>query len=151
MFPQPILIRRGTWLNVALYYAEHFLDIKEVIDSFNPSDTAAIQKAQVAYSSKTVERNLAIIKTHFKILSLAIKKLQICRMSLSEGFQILEKVQSELNNTIIKYVNVIAKLCSVLKKNSGYDFLNDVHNYLNAEDVNLSEEIPSSFVSAFKY
>ena len=58
----------------ALFYAEHFLDIKEVIDSFNPSDSAAIQKAQVAYSSKTVERDLAIIKTHFKTLSLAIQK-----------------------------------------------------------------------------
>ena len=34
--PQPILIRWGTWLNAALFYTEHFLDIKEVIDSFNP-------------------------------------------------------------------------------------------------------------------
>ena len=92
---QPILIRWGTWLNAALFYAEHFLGIKEVIDRFNPNDSAAIQKAQVAYSSKTVERDLTIIKTNFKILSLAIKKLQTCRMSLSEGFQILENVQSE--------------------------------------------------------
>ena len=59
--------------NCALFCAEHFLDIKEVLNSFNPSDSVAIQKAQVAYSSKTVERDLAIIKTHFKILLLAIK------------------------------------------------------------------------------
>jgi hypothetical protein len=64
-------------------------------------------------------------------------------MSLSEGFQILENMQSELNNTPIKYVNVRGKLCNVLEKNPGYDFLNAVHNYLNAEDVNLPEEIPS--------
>ena len=43
------------------------------------------------------------------------------------------------------------KLCNVLEKNPGYVFLNAVHNYFNAEDVNLPEEIPSSFVSAFKY
>ena len=145
---QPILIRWGTWLNAAPFYAEHFLDIKEVINSFNLSDSATIQKAQVTYSSKTVERDLAIIKTHFKILSLVIKKCQTCRMFLSEGFQILENVQSELNNTPIKYVKVREKLCNVLEKNQGYDLLNAVHNYLNAEDVNLPEEISSSFVSA---
>jgi hypothetical protein len=59
--------------------AEHFLDIKEVIDIFNPSDSAAIKKAHVAYSLKRVEMDLAVIKTHFKILPLAIKKLQKCR------------------------------------------------------------------------
>ena len=72
-------------------------------------------------------------------------------MSLSECFQILENVQSEINNTPIKYVNMRVKLCNVLEKNPGYDSLNAVHKYLNGEDVNLSEEIPSSFVSAFKY
>jgi len=130
-------------------YAEHFLVVD--IDSFNPSDSATIQKALIALSSKTVERDLTIIKTHFKILSPAIKKLQTCRMSLSESFRILEILQNELNNTPIKYVKVREKLCSVLGKNPGYDFLNAVHNYLNAKDINLPEEIPSSFMSAFKY
>ena len=48
---------------------------------------------------------------------------------------------SELNNTPIKYVYVREKLCNVLEKNTGYDFLNAVRKYLNAEDVNLPEEI----------
>ncbi len=130
-------------------YAELFLVI--VIDSFNRSDSATIQKALVALSSKAVERDLAIIKTYFKILSPVIKKLQTCRLSLSESFQILEILQSELNNKPIKYMKVREKPCNVLGKNPGYDFLNAVHNYLNAKDINLPEEIPSSFVSAFKY
>jgi hypothetical protein len=62
----------GNMAQCCPFYAEHFFDIKEVIDSFNPSGSATIQKAQAAYSSKTVERDLAIIKTHFKILSLDI-------------------------------------------------------------------------------
>ena len=36
-------------------------------------------------------------------------------------------------------------------KEPGYDFLNAVYNYLNAEDVNLLKEMPSSFVSVFKH
>ena len=65
------------------------------------------------------------------MLSLAIKILQTCRISLSEGFQILENVQSERKNTPIKYVNVREKLCNVLEKNPGYDFLNDTERTLN--------------------
>ena len=48
-------------------------------------------------------------------------------------------------------MNVREKLFNVLKKNLGYEFFNAVHKYLNAEDVNLPEKIPSSFVGAFKY
>lgn len=41
--PQPILTRFGTWIRAAFYYADHFEEIKTVINSLNKDDFIHIE------------------------------------------------------------------------------------------------------------
>jgi len=40
--PQPILTRRGTWLNAALYYCDNLEIIKEILLQLNSEDSISI-------------------------------------------------------------------------------------------------------------
>ncbi|KAJ8945594.1 hypothetical protein NQ314_009117 [Rhamnusium bicolor] len=56
--PQPILIRWGTWLQAAFYYAEYFQQIKAVILQFNLDEAAAIKESQTKFEDIFVETAL---------------------------------------------------------------------------------------------
>lgn len=62
--PSPVITRWGTWLEAAVFYAKYLNNIKEVIESFNEDDAAAIKLAQNVLQQEHVENNLVFIKTY---------------------------------------------------------------------------------------
>ena len=47
LFPQPVITRWGTWLDVALYYSEHLHDFQSVVQKMDSKDAKSIAKAKI--------------------------------------------------------------------------------------------------------
>jgi hypothetical protein len=87
--PRPIITRWGTWLNAAIYYCDNFDAVNAVIESFNPADSDAIQKSQIAFHNPTIRDDLAFIKAHFYHLPTALEKLQSADLPLVQSLHFL--------------------------------------------------------------
>lgn len=150
--PEPILTRWGTWVSAALFYADNFSAVKEVVCSLNPNDSLAIKSSQDTFKNETIQRDLAIIKAHFKIIPRAIQKLETCGLSLHASISIFEEVKSELECAPPQYEEILSvKLSSILQRNPDFNILCSVNKYLQGNSVELPEEIPPELVSAYKY
>ncbi|XP_018496282.1 uncharacterized protein LOC108864671, partial [Galendromus occidentalis] len=44
--PQPVLTRWGTWVNAAIYYAQHFEAVASVVNALDPTEAASIAVMQ---------------------------------------------------------------------------------------------------------
>ena len=55
---EPVTTRRGTWIDAALYYCDHFQIVKSVFKILNPDDAAAIASAKLLYSDNKIEEQL---------------------------------------------------------------------------------------------
>jgi hypothetical protein len=54
--PEPIVMREGTWLGVACYYAEHFDSLKDIVLEFPEFPSEAIKECQNVLKDKTLEK-----------------------------------------------------------------------------------------------
>lgn len=63
--PQPILIRWGTWINAATYYADNFENVQEIIASLDTEDAVFIQDEKNAMAKKGVQESLTLSGTGF--------------------------------------------------------------------------------------
>ena len=73
--PEPVITRWGTWINAALFYGEHFDDVKEVVAQLDPHDASCIAAAQRDFDNNSVFQNITMIKAHFKTIPMVIEKL----------------------------------------------------------------------------
>ncbi|PSN41463.1 hypothetical protein C0J52_21691, partial [Blattella germanica] len=154
--PEPILTRWGTWVSAALFHADNFSAVKEVVCSLNLNDSLAIKSSQDTFKNETIQRDLAIIKAHFKIIPRAIQKLETCGLSLHASISIFEEVKSELECAPPQYEEILSvKLSSILQIPILIFYAPltsiSVNKYLQGNSVELPEEIPPELVSAYKY
>ncbi len=99
--------------------------------SFEATDAQSIKKAQEFLNKANVKNELLYIKTHFKIIADAIEQLETIGLKLNQSMEIVEKVYTSLKNTPGKVGEMaFQKLCSLLKKNPGYDFICSVNNVI---------------------
>ncbi|GJQ74491.1 hypothetical protein Trydic_g21360 [Trypoxylus dichotomus] len=119
--PQPILTQCGAWLKAAFYYFQHFQRIKSVVLEFDPKDATAIKQSQKKFQDAQVEADLEIIYNNYNGVVEAIDKLQNPSLSLVESLKIVDTIQTQLRAfSDAKNINVIAKMDTVLKKDSGF-------------------------------
>ena len=81
---EPVITRWSTWINAAIFYAENFDGIKEVIDQFDPDDSIAIKKSQDSFNDKVVERDLHFIKNYFSCIPETIIQLEKFGLELKD-------------------------------------------------------------------
>ncbi|KAJ3652871.1 hypothetical protein Zmor_018801 [Zophobas morio] len=86
----PIRVEWGTWIQAALFYAEHFDVLKQVVMSFEATDAQSIKKAQEFLNKANVKNELLYIKTHFKIIGDAIEQLETIGLKLNQGLHRVE-------------------------------------------------------------
>lgn len=107
--PEPILTRWGTWLSAALYYAEHFEKIKEVVNALDVNEATAISKALKILQSKEICGALAFLRANFSDFPNSIEKLESSKLELKDADSILKKdipgpvgeaVSSKLNQVL---------------------------------------------------
>ncbi|KAJ3652297.1 hypothetical protein Zmor_018275 [Zophobas morio] len=97
--PEPALTRWGTWIQAALFYAEHFDVLRQVVMSFEATDAQSIKKAQEFLNKANIKNELLYIKTHFKIFADTIEQLETIGLKLNQTMEIVEKVYTSLKNT----------------------------------------------------
>jgi len=147
--PEPVITRWGTWLNAAIFLANHYAGIKEVILGFDPGSSQAVRNCVGIFNDETIANQLAYIKVHFSCLVDAITKLESRELSLSDRLGITNNMGTAIdkaNNNIVK-----TKFCTVLDNNKGYKKLVAINKVLMGsfdETVHIDPELLSRYVYA---
>ena len=79
--PAPVLTRWGSWLDAALYYAQHIEIVKEVVNLLDSNEAASIQTVQDILSGTELEENLVFISAYFSFFANRHKVPGSCRIS----------------------------------------------------------------------
>ncbi|KAL3081156.1 hypothetical protein niasHS_012677 [Heterodera schachtii] len=87
MPPKAVLTRWGTWLQAVSFYWQNFEAVKEVVNSFDPTDASCIRESQSCFTLSTWQ-DLAYIHTNFGNLCPAIAKLESQGLSIMESMEI---------------------------------------------------------------
>ena len=96
--PKPVITRWGTWITAALFYAEHFHAVKEIVLSLDPDAALSISLAHRILESPELQRSLAFISAHFAFLPAAITKLESRQLPLVDSLSVLEEVKTKIDN-----------------------------------------------------
>lgn len=75
MPPEPVIIRWGTWLEAAFYYAKHFDKISSVIRFIDSNEAISIRKAKEVLAKPNLKSDLEYLYEYFEALRTAIVKL----------------------------------------------------------------------------
>lgn len=150
--PAPIPTRWGTWLEAAMYYAEHIEDVKAVISELNSEDSESIVQAKNVYRVPVLSSQLAFIKNNFAVIVFSIKKLQKIGISIQESISIVANVRETLQKLKDKkYVN---KFDAVFRRNPGYQKILQLNNILETAaepDDKFVSSLTSNEILKYKF
>ncbi|KAL4131839.1 hypothetical protein QTP88_009087 [Uroleucon formosanum] len=154
--PEPVLTRWGTWLTAAVYYCDSYQTIKKIINKFDPNDASSIRTAQEIIGERSVEANLAFIKSNFSFLSSALTSLEEKGKPLSNSVAIINIVSEKLSIAALtpQGKSIYTKFQKVLDKNSGYKVLSKISKILVGETDSfdgLPEVIEADDIVNLKY
>ena len=150
--PQPVLTRWGSWLSVALYYADHYNEVKGVLDALESTSSEAARDAKTAIVQSTLPADFAYIKGHFSRIPGSIEQLETRNLQLQESIGILDNVLEDLASTFVGVVvTAKEKLDAVLTKNLGPDIIRDVNDILEGRSRNIPAALSANDISTFKY
>lgn len=62
--PNPVITRWGTWLKATEFYAQHFNEMKDIIETIN-NDAASVNTLKTMIQSHDLPRNLAFISLNY--------------------------------------------------------------------------------------
>lgn len=79
--PEPVTTRWGTWLSAALYYADHFDQVAQVVNEFDDEEAVAIKEAKMNLADPLMPAALQVLCTNFP---LCCKNKGLQRMLLIE-------------------------------------------------------------------
>lgn len=151
--PQPILTRWGTWLEATSYYADNFNSIKSVLLSLDENTAKSIKNAIALFENRTIQNDLAYIKSNFGFITQSILKLENASLLLDENLEIVENTISKLGQNKGPIAEKIdKKYKNVLEKNTGLKAMSTIHNILNGN--NVDEDFPNltpGEVTKFRY
>lgn len=120
----------NTFIEAAIYYANHFGAVKEAVRCISDDDTEGVKRAYNAFSLRTVKTSLAFIKTNFNTFVNAINKIQNRGISLAESIELVDQVyEPTITMKSLVFRNTFDKL---FENNPGYAKLkaiNFVHVY----------------------
>lgn len=150
--PESILTRWGTWIEAAEFYAIHFKNIKQVIDSFDSGDAESIRNAQNIFQNEELEKNLSYIKAHFKALPTFIKGLEAVGLPLTESVSMLREAIKAFKTIPGPCGQKISqKVDSVLARNEDIDDIFKVADILLDKNSTQPPEISSALWSKYKF
>lgn len=93
--PEPVITRWVTWLEAALYYADHLPIVREIVEGW-PSRGLLVDKCKTSILDSNLPRDLMAVKMNYKSLVHLTKKVQDPTFSLSDALSLLD----EFNNSL---------------------------------------------------
>lgn len=121
--PEPIITRWGTWINAAVYYAQYYEQIRDIV-SILANESLAIRTAKKCFRKRKLPQELHFIRDYYEVIASAIKQLECSTLSLTESFLILDTVRCYLNWS--ELLPVMRKFEAVLDRNPDYDNLREI-------------------------
>lgn len=155
--PEPIITRWGTWIEAALYYAENFEIIKEIIFTLNPGEASAIKESQDILIQPGLQAHLAFIAANFSKFPVLIKKLECTAQTLATTIRILHEAREcveSIENEDQHLVNIKSKFSNVIEKNSGLNIMFQISMVLENPCESLPTELhlfKMTDIISFKY
>lgn len=152
------MTRWGTWVEAALYYAEHLKEIKQVVNLLDKEEAESIAKAQETLGHSNLKRDLTYIKTHFSALCAAITKLQGQHLVLNEGLEVFENIGAALEQ--IPNKEFWTKFKKVKKRNADLKLISKISKVifdgetLEDEDSEVDDYLKAASaeeLAAFKF
>ncbi|XP_050513406.1 uncharacterized protein LOC126889302 [Diabrotica virgifera virgifera] len=142
--PEPVITRWGTWIKAAIFYANHFDAIKDVVLDIQ-NDSQCVTESQELLSNVQIAKELMFIKVNFSFLPDLIKSLEQRNLQLSDSGNLVNTFSAHCQkipgNTGITIRN---KLKNVLEKNEGFDCLRKV---VSIFEGNFSEDLTTWQIS----
>ena len=87
-----------TWLQAALFYADHLDDIKAIVAMFNEDDAKSIKEENDLMKKDSLRNDLAFIKCHLAFLPHSTKMMEEPGLTMVESFAILDKVKEKIQD-----------------------------------------------------
>lgn len=149
--PQPIITRWGTWINAAIFYAEHFDKLKNFILEF-VDDSQCVIKSQELLKNKLIAQQLVFIRHNYSFIPNSITALEKRGSCVVESLSIVSKfvincklVQGQVGKKIVEKMN------KVFEKNYGYKHLINVSKIFIGDEVPVDLNLEYSLLNNFKY
>lgn len=76
-----------------MYYSEHYVLIKQVVMELDREDAISIGKVQELMADRSLECNLAYIKSNFGTLPETITRLELPERTLADSVKIVTEFQ----------------------------------------------------------
>lgn len=125
----------NTWIEAAIYYANHFNVVKAVVDCLNEDDSDGIKRAQNAFLSPTVKANLAFIRANFNCFVNAINEINDQHgkkgILLARSIYLIDQVYEPI--ATMKFPTFRNEFNRLLENNPGYEKLKSINLILNRQ------------------
>ncbi|KAL3109394.1 hypothetical protein niasHT_015239 [Heterodera trifolii] len=144
MPPKAVLTRWGTWLQAVSFYWQNFEAVKEVVNSFDPSDASCVSESQSCFTLSTWQ-DLAYIHTNFGNLCPAIAKLESQGLSINESMEIFADVHNQLDKAAGEKAEIIRqKISYIVSKNPSFDQIAKFCQILSGKNVDC--DVPPTLI-----
>lgn len=149
--PEPVITRWGTWIKVAIFYADHFEAIKDIVLDLEENSQCVVQ-SQALFKNVNLAKELFFIKVNFSFVPDIITSLESRNISLRESINIVEtfsdkckKVPGDVGNQVRRKFEVI------VGKNEGFKYLMEVQNIFDSKPSNEVIPWPYYLLPKLKY
>lgn len=147
--PEPVITRWGTWLSAASYYFHHLEKFKKVVELLE-DDAQAVATAKEVIKNPLLTSQLIYLQSNFKDLPKIIEDLQSQEIPLAVAVEKVDKIRNtQYPGTVGKKIQ--EKVKAVLKRNCGWEDLNQIANILKGEEAEMREDWTVQDVMAMKF
>ena len=151
MPPEPVITRWGTWIKAAIFYAEHFEAIKEIVLSLEDNSPCVVE-SQKMFKNVSVAKDLVFIKVNFCFIPNLITSLENRNLVLRESINIFgtfcekcKEAPGAVGSQIKK------KLDAIVEKNEGFKYLQAVKSIYDSTASNEVIPWPYSLITKLQY
>lgn len=149
--PEPVITRWGTWIKAAIFYAEHFEGIKQLILDLDDDSQCVVQSKELLKSA-SVAKDLVFIKVNFSFIPDIIFSLESRNLSLRDSISIVETFSAKCNNIPGKVGGQVRnKLDVTVKKNEGFKYLTAVKSIYEGKPSNEVVPWPYTLLPKLQY
>ncbi|XP_029679637.1 uncharacterized protein LOC115245458 [Formica exsecta] len=100
--PEPIITRWDTWLTAAIFYADNYNPIMNIILALTNS-SFAIENCIELFKKSEIQQQLGFIKSNYSFVAKIIEKLEKEGMSLLESIELIEEFEILCKNVKVCY------------------------------------------------
>ena len=154
--PSPVITRWGSWVEAAVYYANHFEVLNAFVAGLDAEEAMSIATAQGVFKEPSLESDLAAITSAFGTLPLIIMELESSDKPLVESVTIISDFRRSVAALSSEHFEGVRRKCwNVFEQNHGFQRLILIAQFLHGdtsmEAAKAVEGYSADDISRFKH